>query len=272
MKIKMHISAILALVLISGMLQVFAAGDKSEGLVFYYDYSETNGAKVPDLSGNGYDGEIVGSFKIVEDKERGKVGEFKGGNCYLKLDPDKIKDEGNIPTEAFSLLAWVNVVGDGDQAIFNAWSSDGQWLTHPEVRPGSGIYRWLVRGDKPEGTLGEVKAGKPEKGAWHHFAGTYDSATGKTVLYIDGKVVGSDERAGSKGKTVNENWAQGARVGFNVDNARQFMGKMDEISLWERNITKNEVNEIIELGLDGYLAVNSAEKLATTWATVKSKR
>ena len=50
------------------------------------------------------------------------------------------------------------------------------------------------------------------------------------------------------------------------------MGKMDEISLWERNITKNEVNEIIELGLDGYLAVNSAEKLATTWATVKSKR
>ena len=35
---------------------------------------------------------------------------------------------------------------------------------------------------------------------------------------------------------------------------------------------KNEVNEIIELGLDGYLAVNSAEKLATTWATVKSKR
>jgi hypothetical protein len=50
MKIKMHISAILALVLISGMLQVFAAGDKSEGLVFYYDYSEANGNKVPTTS------------------------------------------------------------------------------------------------------------------------------------------------------------------------------------------------------------------------------
>ena len=271
MKVKVYLTSILALVLISGVSQVFAAGDKSERLIFYYDYSEIVGGSVPDLSGNGYDGEVVGSFKIVDDKKHGKVGEFKGGSCYLKLDPQKIKDDGNIPTEAFSLVAWVHVTGDGDQAIFNAWSSDGQWLTHPEVRPGSGIYRWLVRGDKPEGTLGEVKAGKPEKNAWHHFAGTYDSATGKTVLYIDGKVAGSDERAGSKGKTVNENWDQGARVGLNVDNARQYMGKMGEISLWERNITKNEVQEIIEKGLDGYLAVDPVKKLATKWGRIKSQ-
>ena len=51
MKIKVSISSILALVLISGVLQVFAAGDKSEGLVFYYDYSEINNGKVADQSG-----------------------------------------------------------------------------------------------------------------------------------------------------------------------------------------------------------------------------
>ena len=56
MKIKVSISYILVLVLISGVLQVFAAGDKSEGLVFYYDYSEINNGKVADQSGNGYSG------------------------------------------------------------------------------------------------------------------------------------------------------------------------------------------------------------------------
>lgn len=73
MKIKVSISYILVLVLISGVLQVFAAGDKSEGLVFYYDYSEINNGKVADQSGNSYDGEIEGNIKIVEDPERGKV-------------------------------------------------------------------------------------------------------------------------------------------------------------------------------------------------------
>ena len=73
MKVKIYLTSILALVLISGTSQVFAAGDKSEGLVFYYDYSEINNGKVPDQSGNGYDGEIEGNIKIVEYPDRGKV-------------------------------------------------------------------------------------------------------------------------------------------------------------------------------------------------------
>ena len=59
---------------------------------------------------------------------------------------------------------------------------------------------------------------------------------------------------------------------MNVDNNRPFVGMMDEISVWERGFSQKKIQEIIEKGLDGFLAVNPVEKLATTWATVKAKR
>ena len=268
MKIKVSISSILTLVLISGVLQVFAAGDKSEGLVFYYDYAEINNGKVADQSGNGYDGEIEGNITIVEDPEHGKVAKFESGS-YLKLEPEKVKKDGNIPTNAFSILAWVNVENNGaHHAIFNARSADNTWLTHPEIRVGEATYRWLLRaaaGNK----IFDMKAGSPKPGKWVHYAGTYDRKKKPgAILFIDGKPVG--EAAGDL--PVSADWDQGARVGFNIDNKRPFTGMMDEVSVWEYGFSQEEIQEIIEKGLDGFLAVNPVEKLATTWATVKSSR
>ena len=264
----MYISSILALLLISSVLQVFAAGDKSEGLVFYYDYSETKGDSVPDLSGHGYNGKIVGDVKIVEDPNHGKVAKFKSGS-YLELDQAKIKADGNIPTKAFSLLAWINVEAGGDQAIFNAWSADNTWLIHPEIRHGAGVYRWLLRA-KGGNSIFDMRSGKPKANTWVHFAGTYDRERKPkgSILFIDGKPVG--DAAGDL--PVSPDWDKGARVGLNVDNNRPFVGMMDEISVWERGFSQEEIQEIIEKGLDGFLAVNPVEKLATTWATVKAKR
>ena len=88
------------------------------------------------------------------------------------------------------------------------------------------------------------------------------------ILFIDGKPVG--EAVGDL--PVSADWDQGARVGFNIDNKRPFTGMMDEVSVWEYGFSQEEIQEIIEKGLDGFLAVNPVEKLATTWATVKSSR
>ena len=54
--------------------------------------------------------------------------------------------------------------------------------------------------------------------------------------------------------------------------ADHLLEMMGEISVWERGFSQEEVQEIIEKGLDGFLAVNPVEKLATTWAKVKSSR
>lgn len=47
---------------------------------------------------------------------------------------------------------------------------------------------------------------------------------------------------------------------------------MDEVSIQEREFRKKKEQEITEKGLEGFLAVNPATKLAMTWAPVKLSR
>ena len=259
---RQHITAIFI------MLTLFVVGITSSfaGLVFHYDFEEIKDGAIPDRSGNNLHGKIVGKVTLDKGKVGKQAARFKDGG-YLDLNGPKVP-ANLIPTKGFSLLAWVNVEADGDQAVFNAWSNDGQWLIHPEVRPGGGIYRWTVRGDKPLGTIGEVKAGKPVKGEWHHYAAIYDSASGVATLYIDGKQVGKDARAGSKGKTVNKNWGKGARVGRNADDGRPFVGRMVEIGLWNEALGADKVKAF----MNGIVtAVDAKDKLATKWGRIKSQ-
>ena len=249
------------------MLTLLVVGITSSvaGLTFYYDFEEIKDGAIPDRSGNGLHGKIVGDVTLDGGKV-GKAARFKNKG-YLDLNGPKVP-KNLIPTKGFSLLAWVNVEADGDQAVFNAWAADGQWLIHPEVRPGGGIYRWTVRGDKPLSTIGEVKAGKPVKNEWHHFAAIYDSVSGVATLYIDGKEAGKDARATSKGVTVNKNWDKGARVGINADNGRPFVGRMDEIGLWNEALAADQVKKYMD-GLPK-AAVDAKGKLASKWGHIKS--
>ena len=250
------------------MLTLLMVGTTSSfaSLTFYYDFEDIKDGAIPDRSGNGLNGKIVGDVTLDGGKV-GKAARFKNKG-YLDLDGAKVP-ANLIPTKGFSLLAWVNVETDGDHAIFNAWSADGTWLIHPEVRPradGSGYYRWTVRGDSPLGTLGQVQKGKPVKDEWHHFAAIYDLVTGVTTLYIDGADVG--QHGSAKGKTVNKSWGKGARVGYNVDNGRPFTGRMDEIGLWNEALALDQVKKYMN-GLPK-AAVGAKGKLTSKWGNIKS--
>ena len=228
------------------------------GLSVYYDFEETDNGGILDKSGNGIDGVIIGDVTL-DDGQFGKAGRFANSG-YLDLDGPNVPP-ALIPTQGFSILAWVNVETDGDQAIFSARSADTQWLVHSEVRPGGGYYRWTVRTDKPGGTIGEVKKGVPVKNEWHHFAGTYSADSGEAILYIDGEEVGRDKRDGG---TVNKSWGLGARVGINIDDARPFNGRMDELSIWTTVLSQAKIKQYMADGVLTTTAVVSQHKLANT--------
>jgi hypothetical protein len=48
---------------------------------------------------------------------------------------------------------------------------------------------------------------------------------------------------------------------------RPFNGIMDEVAIWDRGLTPDEINELIRDGLPA--AVEPEGKLATTWADIK---
>ena len=236
-------------------------------LVIYFDYEDFKGKTVLEKSGRGYDGEINGDITQSDDGKFGKAAHFEA-NSFLDLDGPNV-DPDDIPVEGMSIVAWINVESISDMAIFNARAADGTWLVHPEAR-GDGNFRWLNRGPNPGRTIFDIRAGENKADQWQHYAGTYSRADAKAVLYINGKQVGAEDAR--LDTPIADNWGQGARVGFNIDNKRPFTGLMDDLNVWKRGLTEEEVNMIMNDGVDAFLAVEAQGKLATTWGKLKASK
>ena len=242
-----------------------AAEPLDPDLVLYFDYEDFKGDTVLEKSGRGYDGAINGNITQSNDGKFGKAAHFKAGS-FLDLDGPNVKPD-DIPTEGMSVVAWINVEAISDMAIFNARAKDNTWLVHPEAR-GDGNYRWLNR--SPGSTIFDIRAGKNVANEWQHYAGTFSRADGLAVLYINGKNVG--EEKARVPTPIAGDWGQGARVGFNIDNKRPFTGLMDDLNVWKRGLTEEEVNTIMNEGVDAFFAVEAQGKLTTTWGKLKASK
>ncbi len=255
-----------ALCMLTAEVQDVSAQILDPDLVLYFDYEDFDGTTVLEKSGRNYDGEINGDVTQSNDGKFGKAAQFAAGS-FLDLDGSNVKAE-DIPTEGMSLLAWINVESVSDMALFNARATDGTWLIHPEAR-GDGNFRWLNRGPNPGRTIFDIRAGENKANEWQHYAGTYSRADALAVLYINGEKVG--EEAARLDTLIADNWGQGARVGVNIDDNRPFTGLMDDLNLWKRGLSAEEVNDIMNNGLGATLtAVEAQGKLATTWGRLKA--
>ena len=261
---KIQSVATLGLLLILTCATYTFAAPIHEDLVLYFDYEEFKGNTVVEQSGRGHDGEINGKVTQSKDGKFGQAAHFVQGS-FLDLDGPNIPP-ADIPTEGMSVVAWINVESVSDMAVFNARAGDATWLVHPEAR-GSGKYRWLLR--SPGGqTIFDVHAGTNKANEWRHYAGVFSHAEGKGILYINGEQVGEEKaRIGTK---IAPDWDMGARVGYNIDNNRPFTGLMDDLNVWKRGLTQDEVKSIMNDGINVFLAVNAKGKLTTQWGRIKS--
>jgi hypothetical protein len=207
------------------------------------DFSDT----VLDESGKGHDGTVHGDVAPFADKSH-RAAKFAGrggpaGFSYVDLDGADFAGE-DIPTAAITLAAWGKCENTGDHhAILNARASDNTWVVHPEFRS-NGVFRWLLRAAGGV-TMFDLQVGTVKWGEWQHYAGTYDKTTGKAVLYINGEVAG--EQTVASPKDIAPDWGSGARIGYNIDNARPFTGLMDELYLFKRALTQTEVKNLLPL-------------------------
>ncbi|MHC4433847.1 MAG: LamG-like jellyroll fold domain-containing protein, partial [Planctomycetota bacterium] len=148
----------------------------------------------------------------------------------------------DIPTSAITLAAWVKCEDTGDHhAIFDARTHAGSWLIHPELRA-DGQFRWALRasGMSP---IFDMQAGSVTWGQWLHYAATYDSESGRAVLYVDGQVISQLDLP--TGREVPGDWRDGARVGLSIGNARPFTGLMDEFYLFDRALSQSELKQVM---------------------------
>lgn len=92
---------------------------------------------------------------------------------------------------------------------------------------------------------GTVRVGandnKLADGEWHHIVVTYNSDGHKVRTYLDGQFVTEDAT-----KTLNTGDTYGFSIG--IGSQGKFVGLIDEVGLWSRPLTDNEVNQLYNSG------------------------
>ena len=254
----------LTLLICLALTVVMSVWAKDPDLVIYYSFDKF-GNIVSDESGHGNDGVINGSITPDPGGKRGGAAKFAKGS-FIDLNGPKIA-AANIPVDAMTLCTWAKLENTGDQhAIFNARATDQTWVVHPEFRS-DGKVRWLLRAAGGV-TIFNIQDGSWTPGQWVHFGGVYSAADAKAILYLNGQKV--TEAVG--GAKIVSDWGMGARVGYNIDNARPFTGLMDDFIIYKRALSQDEINAVMLGGPPEAASVSPKDNLTSTWGGIKTAR
>ena len=247
------------------MLPPIAKTDDAS-LVLYLSFDGEAEEEVEDLTQYGNDGTLGGNPEW---------GEGKFGNALMF---DAVDDQVVVPSseslnieEEITMMAWANPTG----------KLTDDWRTVIGKSPtnvlGNATFAYDIRTDKTGiirfslnlGGWQSVLGPTLETDVWHHIAGTYDGKD--MILYVNGESVGKTQTDG-KITLVEDPFCVGNIV--NAAGAGQneyWTGAIDEVRLWNRALSDDEIKNHMGWGKKDMLAVNPQEKLTTTWGKVKER-
>lgn len=211
------------------------------GSVACYGFNEGSGNIAGDSSGNGHDGSIQGATWA-----KGKEGsglKFNGSSDYVSI--------SRINNEEFSISAWfyknAKDTTNAD-AIFGAW----RWNANVQFQEGFDMRFYQSRPDNLEFNLvtQDGSGNRTTKtawrnlgnsvGSWYHVAGTYNKTTGEQKLYVNGQLVNTQMHPA--GNTIMPlTFYPHMRIGHSRVNARYFNGTIDDVYIYSRPVTDQEM-------------------------------
>ncbi len=211
-----------------------------------------------DYSGKGHDGKKDGNVKWVN----GKFGMAVSldGSSFVVVDH---KDDMNL--QNFTIMGWVNLNSaptdwwtiackDGwPNRNYGLWLASGTGLAHSSFTSGAAPDNNFVNAVTP------VKAKE-----WYHVAGTYDMKV--SIVYINA-VADAKGSFTSKPNVTDVQFT----IGRTANGSYKLNGLVDEVALFNKALSETDIKDIYTNGLKATAAaIESKNKLATTWASVKS--
>ncbi|MBV6518232.1 MAG: hypothetical protein DCC43_07945 [Candidatus Brocadia sp.] len=215
-----------------------------EGLQAYYTFDEGNGTVVNDSSGNGNNGTITGATWTT-----GKSGgglSFDGNNDSVTV-PRMNNDE-------VSVCAWFyknandttrhDAIFSGLRASLNTQLREGFELRFPASAPDR-IEFVLVTQDGSGNKSTRIAQGDlvHSVGNWYHVAGTYNKTSGEQKLYVNGGLVHTLLH-GAGNTIVPLTLYSDMRIGYSRVNNGYFRGAVDEVRLYSRALTNQEILDL----------------------------
>ena len=207
-------------------------------------------------------------------RQTGSVSEgsftFDGANDYITVsdhdDLSFVDSDGN--DEAFSISAWVYIDDtDDEQPIISKWTDDKREYALLVDSSGALTLR-LFDESADADVLGKTDNSTIAEDTWYHVVATYSGKGGAAAgdgikLYVD-----------NVSKTVNltytntyvdmEDLSQALTLGTRKDvsagSSTYLDGKLDDVSLWDKELDRGEIEDIYNDGCPTDLKFHSAYK------------
>ncbi|MHC4477301.1 MAG: LamG domain-containing protein [Planctomycetota bacterium] len=186
-----------------------------------------------DSSGNAYHGTAEGDYAWVAGKVGSGAIDLDGGWVV-------VEDNGNTPklrpTEQVSATAWIYLDGSGDYRVVIKGENDEETFGL-EVNNEDGLAFIFRDANNPNDVVGVTSGDALAAGEWIHVAGTYDA--NEQTCYVNGVAEHSETRGALELLAdANDGMGIGGRYG---DSSQRFDGKIDDVRVYDRGLTRAEV-------------------------------
>ena len=185
--------------------------------------------------------------------------DFDGTDDYVTLGDSATFTFGNGTTDsAFSFSLWVKTADVTSSGIL-AKSATGAKEYH-FVIGAADAFRLRLYDESTDGYIQSQldSAVTSWQGSWQHIVGTYDGSDVHTgiTLYVNGaKPAQTTSLNGSY--TAMEDTASELRIGTSQQNAFYWGGNIDEVSLWDKELSSAEVTTLYNSGTPTNLTAQS---------------
>jgi len=209
--------------------------DKQDGLVLHYSFDGDTGSLVTDATGknNG----MAAETKWTPLGKSGGALEFNGRDSCITLP----NSEAINRLRAMTFSAWVNLrtmPSDFAGIASRRLPSELWWFG---VKNGSGLQLYLSgSGNGGDRTTG---AATIETGSWCHAVFTHESGRA-SAIYINGKPINVVPVTGS----LPGDAGTPVRIGRGIGPSETFDGTIDEVMIFDRALTAEEVARLYEAG------------------------
>ena len=228
--------------------EIFVSPVNLSGLVLYLTFDEGSGNIAYDYSGNGNNGTLYNGSNVCSnpptsgcptwvDGKFGKALSFDGVDDYVKVSSSDIF---NI-TDAISVVAWIypytttNYEGIVDKQYAY---TDGAWSLY---RQGTRLI-WALASGSSFVSVDKTNVLIPN--TWNHVVGTYNKTRGYMYLFLNGILIGS--RSYSSPIQIN---TKPIIVGYANRDIKYFTGAIDEVMIFNRSLTDDEIKFLYQEGL-----------------------
>lgn len=246
-----------------------------ESLILYLPFNEGEGDTAFDQTRLGNHGKLEGPPQWVQGKH-GKALEFDGDDDVVIIET-KNSEELQLHESEGTAECWFLMKGEGISTAPRLIAKESITNDSCDCDPLRGGFALKFRKHgKPTLQLsveqGSRKNNDPNPDAgvnndvWYHAAGTWEE--GEHRVYLNGKLVFEDK--GNEALPLKD-VDNDLRIGGSFAGLRNFQGIIDEVRIWNRVLSINEISDNMKLNFGQLLGVSPDGMLTTTWGQLKAR-